>query len=121
VSLTRREQAKAAELTAAGEPVTASAIAKRRRRYEARGVVGMVDHRIDKPVTPHGRADPLVVEAMRLAIAEDPGGRPRPGNGGSAVAAQPLPVAGEDVGGQTHHRIGPHPPVAGRPPGRAVR
>ena len=70
VSLTRREQAKAAELTAAGEPVTASAIAKRRRRYEARGVVGMVDHRIDKPVTPHGRADPLVVEAMRQAIAE---------------------------------------------------
>jgi hypothetical protein len=70
VSLTRREQAKAAELTAAGRPVTASAIAKRRRRYEARGVVGMVDHRIDKPVTPHGRVDPLVVEAMRQAIAE---------------------------------------------------
>lgn len=70
VSLTRREQAKAAELTAAGEPVTASAIAKRRRRYEACGVVGMVDHRIDKPVTLHGRADPLVVEAMRQAVAE---------------------------------------------------
>ncbi|MEU8250638.1 Mu transposase C-terminal domain-containing protein [Nonomuraea sp. NPDC048916] len=70
VSLTRREQAKAAELTAAGKPVTASAIAKRRRRYEARGVVGMVDHRVGKPVTPHGRADPLVVEAMRQAIAE---------------------------------------------------
>jgi hypothetical protein len=70
VSLTRREQAKAAELTAAGMPVTASAIAKRRRRYEALGVVGMVDHRIDKPVTPHGRVDPLVVEAMRQAIAE---------------------------------------------------
>src|SRR2546429_4598887 len=43
VSLTRREQAKAAELTAAGRPVTASAIAKRRRRYEARGVTGMAD------------------------------------------------------------------------------
>jgi len=70
VSLTRRERAKAAELTVAGRPVTASAIAKRRRRYEARGVVGMVDHRTDKPVTPHGRVDPLVVEAMRQAIAE---------------------------------------------------
>ena len=70
VSLTRREQAKAAELTAAGRPVTASAIAKRRRRYEALGVVGMVDHRIDKPVTPHGRVDPLVVNAMRQVIAE---------------------------------------------------
>lgn len=70
VSLTRREQAKAAELTAAGTPVTASAIAKRRRRYEALGVVGMVDHRIDKPITPHGRVDPLVVEAMRQAVDE---------------------------------------------------
>ena len=70
VSLTRREQAKAAELTAAGRPVTASAIAKRRRRYEARGVAGMADHRMSKPASPHGRADPAVVEAMRQAIAE---------------------------------------------------
>jgi len=36
VSLTRREQAKATELTAAGRPVTASAIAKRRRRRTIR-------------------------------------------------------------------------------------
>jgi hypothetical protein len=70
VSLTRREQAKAAELTAAGKPVTASAIAKRRRRYEARGVAGMADHRTSKPVNPGGRADPAVAEAMRQAIAE---------------------------------------------------
>lgn len=70
VSLTRREQAKAAELTAAGRPVTASAITKRRRRYEAHGVVGMADHRSAKPVSAHGRVDPLVVEAMRKAIAE---------------------------------------------------
>jgi Mu transposase, C-terminal len=70
VSLTRREQAKAAELTAAGRPVTASAIAKRRRRYEARGVAGMADHRTRKSVTPYGRADPAVAEAMRQAIAE---------------------------------------------------
>lgn len=70
VSLTRRELAKAAELTAAGRPVTASAIAKRRRRYEARGVVGMADHRSGKPVSAHGRVDPLVVEAMQRAVAE---------------------------------------------------
>ena len=70
VSLTRREQAKATELTAAGKTVTASAIAKRRRRYEARGVAGMVDHRTGKPVTAHGRADLQVVEAMRKAVAE---------------------------------------------------
>src|SRR2546430_727478 len=36
VSLTRREQAKAGELTAAGGPATASALPKRPRRYEAR-------------------------------------------------------------------------------------
>jgi hypothetical protein len=69
-SLTRREQAKAAELTATGRPVTASAITKRRRRYEARGVLGMVDHRVDKPAAPYGRADPRVVEAMSQAVAE---------------------------------------------------
>jgi hypothetical protein len=50
--------------------VTASAIAKRRRRYEARGVAGMADHRTGRSVTPHGRADPAVAEAMRQAIAE---------------------------------------------------
>jgi hypothetical protein len=70
VPLTRREQAKAAELTAAGRPVTASAIAKRRRRYQARGVAGMADHRAGRPATAHGQADPAVVEAMRQAIAE---------------------------------------------------
>jgi hypothetical protein len=139
VSLTRREKAKAAELTAAGRPVTASAITKRRRRYEARGLAGMVDHRIDKPVTAHGRADPLVVEALQQAIAEATQESSRtatylfwrtgqileaahgPGGRSVAVAAQPLPVAGEAGGGQAHHRIGSHPPVAGRPPGRAVR
>jgi len=70
VSLTRREQVKAAELTAAGRPVTASAIAKRRRRYEARGVAGMADHRTGKPASPHGQVDPAVAEAMQQAITE---------------------------------------------------
>ena len=55
VTLTRREQAKAAELTAAGHPVTASAIAKRRRRYQEQGLTGMIDHRAgqaDAPARP---------------------------------------------------------------------
>jgi hypothetical protein len=69
-SVTRREQAKAAELTAAGEPVTASAISKRRRRYETGGVVAMVDQRITKPITPFGRADARVVQALQQAISE---------------------------------------------------
>jgi hypothetical protein len=69
-SLTRREQAKAAELTAAGHPVTASAIAKRRRRYQEQGLLGMVDHRAGKQMPPHGRADAAVVAAMSQAISE---------------------------------------------------
>lgn len=69
-ALTRREQAKAAELTAAGRPVTASAIAKRRRRYQEQGLLGMVDHRAGKRMPPHGRADAALVAAMRQAIGE---------------------------------------------------
>ena len=70
VTLTRREQAKAAELTAAGHPVTASAVAKRRRRYQEQGLAGMVDYRARRRMPPHGRADAAVVAAMRQAIGE---------------------------------------------------
>src|SRR5262249_38075170 len=66
----RREQAKAAELTAAGHPVTASAVAKRRRRYQQQGLAGMVDYRARRRMPPHGRADAAVVAAMRQAIGE---------------------------------------------------
>jgi hypothetical protein len=69
-ALTRQEQAKAEELTAAGHPVTASAIAKRRRRYQEQGLVGMAGHRAGRRMPPHGRADPAVVTAMRKAIGE---------------------------------------------------
>jgi len=70
VTLTRREQAKAAELTAAGHPVTASAVAKRRRRYQDQGLAGMIDYRSRRRMPPHGRADEAVVAAMRQAIGE---------------------------------------------------
>jgi len=73
VTLTSREQAKAAELTAAGHPVTASAVAKRRRRYQEQGLIGMIDHRAGKRMPPHGRADAAVVAAMRQAISEAAG------------------------------------------------
>jgi putative transposase len=69
-SLTRREQAKAAELTVAGHPVTASTVKHHRQRYEAQGVAGLVDHRADKRTPPFGRVDARVVAAMRAAIAE---------------------------------------------------
>jgi putative transposase len=70
VTLTRREQAKAAELTAGGHPVTASAVANRRRRYQQQGLAGMVDYRARRRMPPHGRADAAVVAAMRKAIGE---------------------------------------------------
>lgn len=70
VTLTRWEQAKAAELTAAGHPVTASAVAKRRRRYREQGLAGMIDYRARRRMPPHGRADAVVVAAMRQAIGE---------------------------------------------------
>lgn len=69
-SLTRRERAKAAELVAAGHRVRASTVKHRRQRYQAQGVVGLVDHRVDKKTAVFGRADGRVVEAMRTAIGE---------------------------------------------------
>jgi hypothetical protein len=69
-SLTRREQAKATELTVAGKPVTASAVKQRRRRYEAGGLAAMADRRAARRTPPHGRADQRVIDAMRQAIDE---------------------------------------------------
>ena len=69
-TLTRREQAKAAELTASGHPVIARAIAWRRRRYQEQGLVGMIDNRVRRRMPPHGRSDAAVVAAMRQAIGE---------------------------------------------------
>ncbi len=68
-SLTGREKAKAAELSAAGKPVPASTVKHRRQRWEAHGLVGLVDRRAARRTRP-GRADERVVEAMRQAIGE---------------------------------------------------
>ena len=138
VTLTRREQAKAAELTAAGHPVTASAVAKRRRRYQEQGLAGMVDYRARRRMPPHGRADAAVVAAMRKAIGEaaedstktaafvfrrtegDPC-RGRRGDREAAVGADPLPPVRPAGGGTSHDRVGEDAPVAGRPSRGAVR
>nr|WP_242666495.1 MULTISPECIES: Mu transposase C-terminal domain-containing protein [Parafrankia] len=69
-SLTRREQAKAAELAAAGHRVSAATVKRRRQRYQARGVVGLVDHRIDRKTAAFGRVDERVAAAMTTAIGE---------------------------------------------------
>src|ERR1035437_4480224 len=58
------------ELTARGHRVTASAIAKRRRRYQEQGLPGMVDHRAARQMPADGQADAAVVAAMRQAIGE---------------------------------------------------
>lgn len=47
-SLAERERAKAAELTAAGHPMTASGIKQRRQRYHRDGLVGLADGRSAK-------------------------------------------------------------------------
>ncbi len=69
-SLSRREQAKAAELAAAGHQVSASTVKHRRQRYAALGVIGLVDHRVDKRMPDFGRVDARVVQAMQAAIGE---------------------------------------------------
>ena len=69
-SLTEREKAKAAELSAAGRPVPASTVKHRRQRWEAYGLPGLADRRLARRSRPAGRADEQVAAAMRQAIGE---------------------------------------------------
>jgi hypothetical protein len=69
-TLTGRERAKAAELTAEGRPVTASTVKHRRQRWEARGLTGLAGHRAARRMRPAGRADDQAVDAMRQSIKE---------------------------------------------------
>jgi putative transposase len=76
-SLTGREKAKAAELSAAGKTVPASTVKHRRQRWEAYGLPGLADRRLSRRRRPAGRADDQVVTAMRQAIGETPGASSR--------------------------------------------
>ncbi|MCC3778807.1 Mu transposase C-terminal domain-containing protein [Streptomyces sp. UNOB3_S3] len=69
-SLTARERAKAAELTAAGHKVSVSTVGNYRRRYETGGVLGLADHRPVRKTTKYGAVDDVVIAAMRQAISE---------------------------------------------------
>ena len=71
-SLTEREKAKAAELSAPGKPVPASTVKHRRQRWEAHGLPGLADRRLSRRKRPAGRADEQVVAAMRQAAGETP-------------------------------------------------
>ncbi|MER6050691.1 TnsA-like heteromeric transposase endonuclease subunit [Streptomyces sp. NPDC001793] len=69
-SLTARERAKAAELTAAGYRVSVSTVGNFRRRYQAEGLLGLADRRPVRKRPRFGTVDDAVVEAMRKAIKE---------------------------------------------------
>ncbi len=69
-TLTEREAAKAAELTAAGEAVSVRTLGRMRQRYESQGLWGLVDHRNTRLATPFGRVDERVVEAIAAAMDE---------------------------------------------------
>jgi len=76
-SLAQRERAKAAELAASGEKVTARTVRRKRQRYQARGVAGLVDWRADRARPARGRTDERVVAALQQAISEQAGGSTR--------------------------------------------
>ncbi|MCK9871405.1 Mu transposase C-terminal domain-containing protein [Nocardiopsis dassonvillei] len=71
--LEQREAAKAAELTAAGKRTSAVTVKRRRLRYRAQGLWGLVDHRHTRPSSPYGRVDERVVQTTRDAIAAQAG------------------------------------------------
>jgi transposase InsO family protein len=70
-SLRQRELAKVAELSAAGREVSLATMQRLRLTYERAGIAGLVDRRAARPVSPTGRADPRLVEAVRQAIGEE--------------------------------------------------
>lgn len=70
-SLRQREMAKVAELSAEGREVSLATVQRLRLAYERMGVAGLIDRRAARPVSPSGRADVRLVEALRQAIGEE--------------------------------------------------
>jgi Mu transposase, C-terminal len=70
-TLAQRDQAKAAELAAAGRPVGVRTIQRMRARYAERGLWGLVDQRVVRTWEVTGRADARVVAAIREVIAAE--------------------------------------------------
>jgi hypothetical protein len=69
-SLRQRELAKAAELSTPERPVAASTVKHRRQRWQAEGLPGLVDRRVQRRQSPARRADPAIADAMGQAIGE---------------------------------------------------
>jgi hypothetical protein len=65
--LEEREKAKAAELTAAGSPTSLRTVQRMRARYRGGGLRALADGRSHRRVSPLGRADPRLIEALGQA------------------------------------------------------
>ncbi|MEV4916520.1 hypothetical protein AB0K47_06865 [Streptomyces tirandamycinicus] len=71
-TLSEREASKAAELTGAGHTgVSTGTVRRKRLRYQAQGIAGLVDGRADRARPPAGRSDPRVVDALRRILTAD--------------------------------------------------
>jgi hypothetical protein len=71
-SLSDREEAKAAELIAAGySGVSAGTVRRKRLRYQAQGVTGLVDGRADRARRVTGHTDSRVIDALRRVLAAE--------------------------------------------------
>ncbi|MET7770492.1 Mu transposase C-terminal domain-containing protein [Nocardia sp. NPDC005366] len=68
-TMTAREQAKAAELTATGRKTSARTVQRMRRRYREQGLWGLVDSRYVRTLTPTGNVDARVVAAATTVVA----------------------------------------------------
>ena len=66
--LAEREQAKAADLTAAGVKASARTVRRMRFRYQDQGLWGLVDTRHAPAARPAGNVDPRVVAAAAAVI-----------------------------------------------------
>jgi hypothetical protein len=73
-TLRQREQAKTRQLAEQGVSVTLRTVQRMRRAYETQGLWGVVDRRAARRVSPTGRVDPRIVEAVADAIAAETNG-----------------------------------------------
>ncbi len=72
-TIAQRDAAKAAQLTAAGQPTSAATVKRMRLRYRAQGLWGLVDQRLVRTSSPYGRVDARVVAALAATVgAETP-------------------------------------------------
>ncbi|WP_234434461.1 transposase [Streptomyces sp. NRRL F-5126] len=67
-TMAEREEAKAAELTAAGQTASAVTVRRMRARYREYGLWGLVDGRAARRRSPVGRADERVIAAIEQAL-----------------------------------------------------